>query len=132
MRFAYDMAQQAAAAAEAAARTAQQLRAEIVAEKGEEVLEEEEKEEEQERGENNEGDFDARSISEGGFPDSGLVIEDDVTVEGDIGEEEIIEEEALGEIGEARISWEVCLIAQSSLPEVQVWRQQILHRLWRR
>ena len=41
-------------------------------------------------------------------------------------------QEALGEISEARISWEVCLIAQSSLPEVQVWRQQILHRLWRR
>ena len=41
-------------------------------------------------------------------------------------------QEALGEISPARISWEVCLIAKSNLPEVQVWRQQILERLWQR
>lgn len=38
-------------------------------------------------------------------------------------------QEALGEMNKARISWEVCLIASSSLPEVQAWRQQILNRL---
>jgi len=40
--------------------------------------------------------------------------------------------EALGEMDSTRISWEVCLIANSSLPEVQVWRQQILDRLLER
>jgi len=54
---------------------------------------EEEEEEEQERGGNNEGHFDTRSISEGNFPDSGLVIEDDITAEEDTGEEQIVEEE---------------------------------------
>ena len=58
---------------------------------------EDEREEEQERGEDNEGDFDIRSILEGGFPDSGLVIEDNITVEGDIGKEEIVEEERVKE-----------------------------------
>ena len=38
-------------------------------------------------------------------------------------------QEALGEISNAKISWEVCLLAESNLPEVQVWRQQILDRL---
>jgi serine/threonine protein kinase len=38
-------------------------------------------------------------------------------------------QEALGQINDARISWEVCLIAESSLPEVQRWRLQILKRL---
>ncbi|MHC5862457.1 protein kinase domain-containing protein [Nostoc sp.] len=38
-------------------------------------------------------------------------------------------QEVLGEINDARISWEVCLIAQSSLPEVQEWREQVLRRL---
>jgi tetratricopeptide (TPR) repeat protein len=38
-------------------------------------------------------------------------------------------QEALGEIADARISWEVCLLSNSSLPEVQSWRQQILDRL---
>lgn len=41
-------------------------------------------------------------------------------------------QEALGEMDSTRISWEVCLIANSSLPEVQVWRQQILDRLLER
>jgi len=39
-------------------------------------------------------------------------------------------QEATGEIDAARISWEVCLIAESNLPEVQVWRQQVLQRLF--
>lgn len=38
-------------------------------------------------------------------------------------------QEALGEMSNAKISWEVCLLAESNLPEVQVWRQQILDRL---
>lgn len=38
-------------------------------------------------------------------------------------------QEALSEIANARISWEVCLLSNSSLPEVQEWRQQILDRL---
>ncbi|URD48376.1 serine/threonine-protein kinase [Chroococcidiopsis sp. CCNUC1] len=39
-------------------------------------------------------------------------------------------QEALGE--SAKLSWEVCLLASSDLPEVQEWRQQILQRLWQR
>jgi serine/threonine protein kinase len=38
-------------------------------------------------------------------------------------------QEALGENHNARLSWETCLISQSSLPEVQNWRQQILQRI---
>lgn len=38
-------------------------------------------------------------------------------------------QEALGEMSNARISWEVCLLAESDLPEVQGWRQQILDRI---
>lgn len=38
-------------------------------------------------------------------------------------------QEALDEISDARNSWEVCLIAQSHLPEVQSWRQQVLQRI---
>lgn len=38
-------------------------------------------------------------------------------------------QEALGETSNARISGEVCLITNSSLPEVQVWRPQVLQRL---
>lgn len=39
-------------------------------------------------------------------------------------------QEALGNTNSARLSWEVCLIAQSNLPEVQAWRQQLLQRIW--
>jgi serine/threonine protein kinase len=38
-------------------------------------------------------------------------------------------QEAVNEINAARISWEVCLIVDSNLPEVQRWRLQILKRL---
>ncbi len=38
-------------------------------------------------------------------------------------------QEALAEMNQARNSWEVCLIAQSNLPEVQSWRQQVLQRI---
>lgn len=38
-------------------------------------------------------------------------------------------QEALGDIVNARFSWEVCLLSNSNLPEVQEWRQQILNRL---
>ncbi|BAY42054.1 ser/thr protein kinase (plasmid) [Nostoc sp. NIES-2111] len=38
-------------------------------------------------------------------------------------------QEALKEINDARMSWEVCLISESNLPEVQRWRIQILNRL---
>ena len=43
-------------------------------------------------------------------------------------------QEALGEINDSQLSWEVCLIADSNsnLPEVQAWRQKILQRLWDR
>jgi tetratricopeptide (TPR) repeat protein len=37
--------------------------------------------------------------------------------------------EALGEINHARISWEVCLVAESNQLEVQKWRKQVLKRL---
>lgn len=37
--------------------------------------------------------------------------------------------EALGEINHARISWEVCLVAESNQLEVQQWRKQVLKRL---
>ncbi|MFS0518408.1 tetratricopeptide repeat protein [Nostoc sp. UIC 10607] len=37
--------------------------------------------------------------------------------------------EALGNLSKAKIYWEVCLLATSSLPEVQEWRQQVLRRL---
>jgi serine/threonine protein kinase len=39
-------------------------------------------------------------------------------------------QEALGE--SAQLSWEVCLLASSDLPEVQEWRQRVLQRLWQR
>ncbi len=39
-------------------------------------------------------------------------------------------QEALGDTNSARLSWEVCLITQSNLPEVQGWRQQVIQRLW--
>lgn len=41
-------------------------------------------------------------------------------------------QEALGEINDSKVSWEVCLVANanSNLPEVQAWRQQVLQRLW--
>lgn len=38
-------------------------------------------------------------------------------------------QEALGEINEARLTWEICLIAESNQLEVQQWRLQILKRL---
>lgn len=38
--------------------------------------------------------------------------------------------EALGEINHARISWEVCLVAESNQLEVQKWRKQVLKRLF--
>lgn len=38
-------------------------------------------------------------------------------------------QEALGEINDARLTWEVCLIAESNQLEVQQWRLQILKRL---
>ena len=53
---------------------------------------EEEEDKEQERREHSEGDFDVRSISGFGFPDSGLVIDDDITVEEGRDEEERVEE----------------------------------------
>ncbi|MHC5747826.1 MAG: protein kinase domain-containing protein [Nostoc sp.] len=37
--------------------------------------------------------------------------------------------EVLGEINHARISWEVCLVAESNQLEVQKWRKQVLKRL---
>lgn len=39
-------------------------------------------------------------------------------------------QEALKDTKSAKLDWEVCLIAQSNLPEVQVWRQQFLQRIW--
>ncbi len=39
-------------------------------------------------------------------------------------------QEALGDNESAKLSWEVCLITPSNLPEVQVWRQQLLQRIW--
>ena len=39
-------------------------------------------------------------------------------------------QEALGDTNSARLSWEVCLTTNSSLPEVQGWRQQLLQRIW--
>ncbi len=39
-------------------------------------------------------------------------------------------QEALKDTNNAKLSWEVCLIAPSSLPEVQTWRQQLLQRVW--
>lgn len=38
-------------------------------------------------------------------------------------------QEALGEINDARLNWEICLIAESNQLEVQQWRLQILKRL---
>nr|WP_242059491.1 MULTISPECIES: serine/threonine-protein kinase [Nostoc] len=38
-------------------------------------------------------------------------------------------QEALGEINDARLTWEICLIAESNQLEVQQWRLQILKRL---
>ncbi|MEA5517216.1 protein kinase domain-containing protein [Nodularia sp. UHCC 0506] len=38
-------------------------------------------------------------------------------------------QDAVDETTNARISWEVCMIAESSLPEVLIWRQQLLDRL---
>lgn len=39
-------------------------------------------------------------------------------------------QEALGDTNSAKLSWEVCLITPSNLPEVQGWRQQVIQRLW--
>jgi serine/threonine protein kinase len=39
--------------------------------------------------------------------------------------------EAVGNLGKAKIYWEVCLIAVSGLPEVQEWRQQVLQRIFK-
>ena len=39
-------------------------------------------------------------------------------------------QEALKDTNSARLSWEVCLITPSNLPEVQGWRQQVIQRLW--
>ncbi|WP_375513240.1 protein kinase [uncultured Nostoc sp.] len=38
-------------------------------------------------------------------------------------------QEGLGEINDARLTWEICLIAESNQLEVQQWRLQILKRL---
>ncbi|PMB25839.1 protein kinase [Fischerella thermalis CCMEE 5318] len=38
-------------------------------------------------------------------------------------------QEVLGELEDAKLSWETCLLLNSSLPEVQQWRQQVLQRL---
>ncbi|WP_320073207.1 protein kinase domain-containing protein [Nostoc sp. MG11] len=38
-------------------------------------------------------------------------------------------QEALGEINDARLTWEICLIAESNQREVQEWRLQVLKRL---
>jgi serine/threonine protein kinase len=38
-------------------------------------------------------------------------------------------QEALGKINDARLTWEICLIAESNQLEVQQWRLQILKRL---
>ncbi|WP_313932031.1 MULTISPECIES: protein kinase domain-containing protein [Nostoc] len=38
-------------------------------------------------------------------------------------------QEALNEINDARLTWEICLIAESNQQEVQEWRLQILKRL---
>ncbi|MFB2771884.1 4-Cys prefix domain-containing protein [Pelatocladus sp. BLCC-F211] len=38
-------------------------------------------------------------------------------------------QEVLGELDSAKLSWETCLILNSSQPEVQQWRQQVLQRL---
>nr|WP_265338685.1 serine/threonine-protein kinase [Nodularia sp. LEGE 04288] len=38
-------------------------------------------------------------------------------------------QDAVDKTTNARISWEVCMIAESSLPEVLIWRQQLLDRL---
>jgi Tfp pilus assembly protein PilF len=38
-------------------------------------------------------------------------------------------QDALGETTQARIYWEVCMIAESNLPEVFNWRGQLLDRL---
>ncbi len=40
-------------------------------------------------------------------------------------------QEALKDTKSARSSWEVCLITQSNLPEVQDWRKQLLQRIWK-
>ena len=39
-------------------------------------------------------------------------------------------QEALKDTNSAKLSWEVCLITPSNLPEVQGWRQQVIQRLW--
>lgn len=39
-------------------------------------------------------------------------------------------EEALKNTTNAKLAWEVCLIASSDLPEVHTWRQQLLQRIW--
>jgi uncharacterized protein HemY len=38
-------------------------------------------------------------------------------------------QEKRGATQDARLSWEACLLAESSLPEVQRWRQQFLDRV---
>ncbi|RCJ18636.1 hypothetical protein A6770_32775 [Nostoc minutum NIES-26] len=39
--------------------------------------------------------------------------------------------EALRNLSKAEIYWEVCLVANSGLPEVQEWRQQVLQRIFK-
>ncbi|WP_311774839.1 MULTISPECIES: protein kinase domain-containing protein [Nostoc] len=38
-------------------------------------------------------------------------------------------QEALGKINETKLWWEVCMIAKSNIPEVYIWRQQLVDRL---
>jgi serine/threonine protein kinase len=38
-------------------------------------------------------------------------------------------QEALGKVGDAKGSWEVCLLGDSNLPEVMEWKQQVLARV---
>lgn len=38
-------------------------------------------------------------------------------------------QEALGKVGEAKGSWEVCLLGDSNLPEVMQWKQEVLERV---
>ncbi|MCP6762352.1 MAG: tetratricopeptide repeat protein [Fischerella sp. CENA71] len=38
-------------------------------------------------------------------------------------------QEVLGELDDAKLSWEPCLILNSSLPEVTLWRQQVFERI---
>lgn len=38
-------------------------------------------------------------------------------------------QEALGKINETKLWWEACMIAKSNIPEVYIWRQQLVDRL---